>query len=106
MAPTTVQEALNRLTELDPAKIKEINGVILFDLTGEGGGQWTLTLAEGKATLEPGSPSSPTVTLSMNAQDFLAMSRGELNPVGAFMQGKLKVTGDMGLAMKLQNVLG
>jgi putative sterol carrier protein len=37
--------------------------------------------------------------------DFLAIVNGKLNPQMAFMSGKLKVQGDMGLAMKLQQLL-
>ena len=46
------------------------------------------------------------MTLSMAGQDLVALSNGELNPVAAFMQGRIKVTGDMSLALRLQNILG
>ena len=45
-------------------------------------------------------------TISMSMDDFLGMTRGELDPTTAFMMGKLKVEGDMSVAMKLQSVLG
>jgi len=102
MAVTTVQEIF---TNLDPAKVQGINGVILFDLSGEGGGKWTLALADGEVKLEEGETTSPSVTLSMSAQDLVAMSNGELNAVSAFMQGKIKISGDMSLAMRLQSIL-
>lgn len=41
------------------------------------------------------------VTLSANADTFQDIMSGDLNPTSAFMTGKLKVDGDMGLAMKL-----
>jgi len=105
MVITTVQEVFEHIISLDPAKIQGINSVILFDLSGEGGGKWTLTLADEGAKLEEGETTSPSMTLSMDAQDLVAMSNGELNAVAAFMQGKIKVTGDMSLAMRLQNLL-
>ncbi|MBE9506994.1 MAG: SCP2 sterol-binding domain-containing protein, partial [Chloroflexi bacterium] len=37
--------------------------------------------------------------------DFVAIANGELNPISAFMQGKVKVSGDMALAMRLQSIL-
>jgi len=45
-------------------------------------------------------------TLSADADTFQAMMDGSLNPTAAFMTGKLKVDGDMGVAMKLGSLLG
>ncbi len=106
MAATTVQEVFDRIADLDPAKVQGLNAVILFNLSGEGGGKRTLTLVEGEGPkLEQGETASPSMTLSMDAQDFVAMSSGELNATSAFMQGKIKIAGDMSLAMRLQSIL-
>lgn len=102
---TATQKVFERLAELDPSKIQGINTVILFDLSGDGGGKWTLTLADGQAKVEDGETASPSMTLSMDSQDFVAMSSGELNATAAFMQGKIKISGDMSLAMRLQSIL-
>lgn len=105
MAVTTVQEVFEHVSRVDPERIQGIDGVVLFDLSGEGGGKWTLTLADGEAKLEEGETIPPSMTLSMDVQDFVAMANGELNAVGAFMQGKIKISGDMSLAMRLQSIL-
>lgn len=44
-------------------------------------------------------------TVNMSLADLSAMLAGELNPVNGFMEGKLKVSGDMSVAMRLQNVV-
>ena len=44
-------------------------------------------------------------TLSLSKADFEAMGRKELDPTMAFMSGRLKIAGDMGVAMKLQPIL-
>jgi putative sterol carrier protein len=44
-------------------------------------------------------------TLQISMDDFVAMTKGELDGTTAFMMGKLKIQGDMGIAMRLQSVL-
>ncbi|MGR3466188.1 SCP2 sterol-binding domain-containing protein [Limimaricola sp.] len=46
------------------------------------------------------------VTLTADAETFQSILEGDLDPTAAFMQGKLSIDGDMGLAMKLAAVLG
>lgn len=47
-------------------------------------------------------PADATIRVSL--ADFLAMTEGKLNGTMAFMQGKLKVDGDMSVALKFQSV--
>ncbi|MEM9010426.1 MAG: SCP2 sterol-binding domain-containing protein [Pseudomonadota bacterium] len=45
------------------------------------------------------------VTLTADVETFQGMLSGDVNPTSAFMTGKLKVDGDMGMAMKLGSIL-
>lgn len=45
-------------------------------------------------------------TVNISMEDFVALTKGDLNPMGAMMSGKLKIDGDMGVAMKLQGLFG
>jgi len=105
MAAANLQEILEHIGNVDPAQVQGMDAIILFDLSGEEGGTWTVTLADGQVEVEEGETASPTMTLSMDARDFVAMSNGELNAVNAFMQGEIKISGDMALAMQLQSLL-
>jgi putative sterol carrier protein len=84
-----------------------VNMSILFDLSGAEGGQWCVDVAEGKVNVNEGaSASAPNATVRMTAEDFQAMSSGSLNPMMAFMTGKVKVEGDLNSVMKFQQLVG
>jgi putative sterol carrier protein len=89
----------------DSSKIQGMNAVYQFDLAGDGGGEKWVKLADGNAEFGGGQAENPNITIAMAASDFLDLVDGKLDGTMAFMSGKLKVKGDMGLAMKLQNVL-
>ena len=89
----------------DPALVGSTSAAYQFDLSGEDGGSYHIVLQDGKGEAGAGAPASPNTTISMAASDFVALSTGKLDPTMAFMTGKLKVKGDMGLAMKLQSLL-
>jgi putative sterol carrier protein len=103
--PTEVfTEINNRLTH-DPSKAQGLNAAYAFDLAGDDGGQYHVVLKDGKGEAGPGAPENPNITISMKSEDFVDLATGKLDGTMAFMSGKLKIKGDMGLAMKLQSVL-
>jgi len=77
-----------------------------FDLSGDGGGQWYAVIANEQCEVKQGKAASTNITISMTAQDYLDMVNGKLNGQMAFMTGKLKIAGDMGLALRLQSLFG
>ena len=85
-----------------PDKVAGMNATYQFDMTGE---SWTLKIANGTAKASKGPAGSPDTTFIATTEDWLKMVSGKLNPAAAFMQQKLKVKGNMGLAMKLQGLL-
>lgn len=64
-----------------------------------------MTVADGKAGISEGPSTSPSVSITMASTGFIEMVEGRLDPITTFMGGKLKVAGDMVLAMQLQNLL-
>lgn len=89
----------------EPQRIAGLAGTFQFELTGDGGGVWHVVVANGDGQLLEGPAENPGVTVQLSAEDFVAITEGRLNPTTAFMSGKLKVKGDMGLAMRLQTLL-
>ena len=103
--PTDVFTEINNRLEADPSKAAGLDAVYAFDLSGDDGGEYHIVLHDGKGKAGPGAPENPKITISMAADDFVDLATGKLDGTAAFMSGKLKVKGDMGLAMKLQKVL-
>ena len=95
-----------KIEAADESKLKGVTAVYQFDLSGDNGGVFHVSVDDGKATVVEEAHDSPNITISMAADDFDAMLDGKLNATSAFMAGKLKVKGDMSLAMKLQSLLG
>lgn len=87
-----------------PEQAANMRATLQFDLSGDGGGQWQAAIADGQLQVTPGTAPDPNVTLQMAANDFLGMVNGELNAMQAFMQGKVRVRGDMALVMKMQKL--
>lgn len=85
-------------------KAGDLRAKYQFSLSGEGGGDWVATIADGICTVVESKVDNPDITIGMTADDFVKMIDGELQPVVAFMQGRIKLQGDMNLAMKLQEV--
>ncbi|MEX2145752.1 MAG: SCP2 sterol-binding domain-containing protein, partial [Candidatus Rokuibacteriota bacterium] len=77
------------------------NATIQYDVSGEGGGTWHAVIKDGACTVTPGPAATPNLTLNISSQDWLDMLSGKQSGQMLFMSGKLKVKGDMGLAMKL-----
>ena len=77
------------------------NAVIQYDVTGEGGGTWHAVIKDGACTVNQGPATNPNLTLQIGSQEWLDMLAGKQSGQMLFMSGKLKVKGDMGLAMKL-----
>jgi putative sterol carrier protein len=88
-----------------PEKAKAVGAVYLFKITGEGGGEWLVDLKADPPTCKPGAEGSPQCTIEVTAEDFQAMLANPNQAMQLFMQGKLKVSGDMMLATKLQSLL-
>ena len=87
-------------------KAGDLDMSVQFELSGDGGGQWVASIKDGAINVEEGVGASPNATLKMDADDFAAMSRGDLNPMMAFMSGKIKVDGDLNTVMKFQSLVG
>jgi putative sterol carrier protein len=92
--------------DFNPDKADGLNTVVQFLLTGDTEVQYYVHIHDQTADITEGQSDDATTTFIANAQDYADIVYGRTNAMQSFMQGKLKVKGDMGLAMKLQSVFG
>lgn len=87
-------------------KISGMSSVFQFNITGDEGGAWAIDFSKDADYVTEGTADNADVTIEMKDTDFVDMWEGNLPAPQAFMMGKVKIQGDMTLAMKLQNFIG
>ena len=93
--------AMRQRARADPARSAGLSGSWRFDI--DPAGSWIVRAADGAVRVEEGAGAAD-VTISANERNFLRVLNREQNPMTAYMTGKLKITGDLGVAMKLQKL--
>ena len=92
----TVKDIFARIPEAFQAdKAAGVEAVFQFEISGEAGGSWNVTVKDGTCEAAEGTHPNPTTTIKMADEDFVKLIKGELNAMSAFTSGKLKVEGDI-----------
>jgi putative sterol carrier protein len=102
---TTVKEFFEKMpSQFQSSKAGQMTATYQFDITGEGGGKWFATIEKGALTVGEGQAEKPNITLTVSGKDWMDIASGKLDGQMAFLTGKLKIAGDMSLAMKLKSL--
>ena len=94
------------MTKLPTAFVAEdskgMAAVVHFKFTGAEAGEWNAVIRDGQCNVAQGIPRSrPTITVAADSGDFVRVVTGELDGMRAYMDGKLRLTGDLLLAPRL-----
>jgi putative sterol carrier protein len=103
MAELTAREWVESMPDhFRPQRARGVKAVIQFKLSGEGGGEWYLTVKDGKSTVTEGVSSSANATIMMSADDYVALGTGRLSGWKAFLAGRIKTEGDFSLLKRME----
>ena len=103
---TAMTDALNSSEEFQSAASGQAVKLqqVVTDMPDGGEVKYYFTLEGGKAAVSVGEIPDAEATLTQNYETATAITKQELNAQNAFMQGKLKISGNMMKLMQLQGV--
>ncbi|MGD8607088.1 MAG: SCP2 sterol-binding domain-containing protein, partial [Myxococcales bacterium] len=106
--PVNVGEVRNLMDAMPkrfvPTAAKGLTAVYQYELTGKESGTWAVIVENGTCRVQEGPHPSPDCRIGMRDIDFVALSYGELHPLKAAMQGKIKFEGDRKKAIPLDKI--
>lgn len=73
----------------------DLEVVGFVELTGDDPAQWQARVSKGRMSLEEGRPAEPDLSLSVSTDTAVKIFEKKINPMAAFMTGKIKIKGDL-----------
>lgn len=89
-----------------PERAEGVRATYVFDIDGDQGGVWTVRIADGTCVVSEGRPESFDALIGCEAKTFLDIVFATVRPGEAFVDGRLRVAGDLALAMRFSKVMG
>ena len=85
-----------------PDKAAGIDVTVQVNITGPDGGDWVVTIKNQRLEVKEGTHPSPTLELNMAEADYMDLINGKMSGEKAFITGKLRFKGNIGLALRLK----
>lgn len=105
MSLQEIWDVIQAKAKAHPENIEGLNATYAIQLTGDKQAAYLLTFEKDSIQVDDQINEKVDCTLTMSIENFKKLLQGNLNTTGAFMTGKLKVKGNIGLALKLENTL-
>jgi putative sterol carrier protein len=80
--------------------------VLLFELEGDGGGLFHLCVREGAVEGYPGAPARADLSVRLDVATWRELNRGALSAPEAFLRRRVRLEGNLALALKLHFIIG
>jgi hypothetical protein len=102
---TAFFEHMHTFLQENPDFLRPDTGVFQYNIKGSVPRTWVMALNEPPGSVQQGVADNPDATFTIEDKHLLRMLQGDLDPQIAFMQGKLRIKGDIGRALKLGGLL-
>ncbi|HKZ93832.1 MAG TPA: SCP2 sterol-binding domain-containing protein [Candidatus Bathyarchaeia archaeon] len=105
MNRTTFRELIASMADVFDSKAAgDLSATVQFRASGKEPGDYYLSIENGKCTFHEGVANSPTATIHTPSEVWIAITSGEMDPALAYMRGKFRVEGDLGLLLKMREI--
>ena len=87
-----------------PERAKGVDATVSYEITGGGGGQWTVAIRDEQISLTREILASPTVSIVASDRNYHDVATGRLDSVTAVVTGKMSVEGDIAFMSKFREM--
>ncbi|HRV91595.1 MAG TPA: SCP2 sterol-binding domain-containing protein [Anaerolineae bacterium] len=87
-----------------PENAQGVKATIQFHLTGDGSGDWLVSIADGRVLVEERQIDKADLTLTLSAADYAAITSGESSAMILYALGRIKADGNLSLVMKFREM--
>ncbi len=81
-----------------------VEAVFQFEISGDGGGTWHVVVKDGAMSVGEGTHAKPSAVVTAKAADYVKIANGKMNGLRAVMTRKMKITGNLVMARKMQHM--
>lgn len=105
MTEPTITEFMSGMQKaFIPEKATGLDVAIQIKLSGDDPSEWVIMIKNQTCVIQKGTAQGAKLTITINSGDFMKLFTGKMDPMQAYMQGKIRVAGDINLALKLMNL--
>ena len=90
---------------MTPRQLAGMDATVQLRSTGDVTDEWTVVVKNGECTVSKGPAQTPDLAIEASASVWSSLMKKTLDPAWAYMSGQIRVSGDLGLAMRLQSLL-
>ncbi|MGD0658154.1 MAG: reductive dehalogenase [Syntrophorhabdales bacterium] len=102
--PADVFKALSERLNRHPERLSGVSALLQFSLSGEHGGNWYVKLGGGQAEIGMAERPDANATIEMKDSDFIAIVSKKLSPPAAMMSGRIRIRGEVSMALKIRQI--